>query len=167
MTPQILFLSWAFSLLFSSLTHPLSLGGILLIQTTLIALASGLLYPSFWFSYILFLVMIGGMLVMFIYMTSIASNEKFITPKYLLNLFYFSLSILFLLTIPSMSPLALSPNPETKTNQLMSIVSNMNMSKYFNFPSISILIFLITYLLVTLIAIVKITEKSKGTLRQK
>nr|YP_009937434.1 NADH dehydrogenase subunit 6 [Trigonopterus kotamobagensis]QNT26944.1 NADH dehydrogenase subunit 6 [Trigonopterus kotamobagensis] len=164
---KILLLNWLFSLLFMSLTHPLSLGSILLIQTTLIAWASGFLYPSFWFSYILFLVMIGGMLVMFIYMTSVASNEKFSLPKRTLYFFCLSLSIFSLLSLFLNNQSFLPLNPSILPIQLLTPMNNMNMTKYFNFPSMSVLIFLMMYLLVTLIAIVKITDKTKSTLRQK
>jgi NADH-ubiquinone oxidoreductase chain 6 len=61
------------------------MGLVLLIQTLIVALLTGVLASSFWFSYILFLVFLGGMLVLFIYVTRLASNEMFsISAKSLL-----------------------------------------------------------------------------------
>lgn len=68
--------------------HPLAIGLALLMQTLFIALSTGLVAPSFWFSYILFLVFLGGMLVLFIYVASLASNE----------IFRFSTKLFFILT---------------------------------------------------------------------
>merc|ERR1712221_33590 len=67
----------ALSLFFTRLSHPLAIGLALLSQTILICLITGLSSSSFWFSYILFLIFLGGMLVLFIYVTSLASNEIF------------------------------------------------------------------------------------------
>merc|ERR1712198_806681 len=70
----------ALSLFFTRLSHPLAIGLALLSQTILICLITGLSSSSFWFSYILFLIFLGGILVLFIYVTSLASNEMF-TPS--------------------------------------------------------------------------------------
>jgi len=86
----IYFLSFICSSIFSTIKHPLAMGLILLIQTIFICLLRGLLIKSFWFSYILFLIFIGGILVLFIYVTSLASNEifSFSIKKFYLKLLY-------------------------------------------------------------------------------
>jgi len=43
----------------------------------MICLIRGTIYRRFWFSYILFIIIIGGILVLFIYITRLASNEIF------------------------------------------------------------------------------------------
>nr|AEP27541.1 NADH dehydrogenase subunit 6 [Hypera postica] len=159
-------MSWVFSITFICLNHPLSLGCILLIQTILLSLAVGLLNMNFWFSYILFLIMIGGMLVLFIYMTSIASNEKF---KFSSKLTIF---ILIGVILSSMMLLLdnyfsiLNLNTEDINNQSF-LNENLSLSKYLNKPSMLTIILLIIYLLITLIAVVKISYFSMGPLRQK
>ncbi|MGL5470365.1 MAG: NADH-quinone oxidoreductase subunit J [Shewanella sp.] len=65
------------AVVFISLRHPIGLGLALIVHTLLVSAATGLVGGHFWFSYILFLVFLGGVLVLFIYMTSLASNEKF------------------------------------------------------------------------------------------
>nr|AST14975.1 NADH dehydrogenase subunit 6 [Galeruca sp. EMHAU-15083109] len=155
-----------FSILFFSLNHPLSCGMILLLQTILIALITGLLNFNFWFSYIMFLIMIGGMLVLFIYMTSIASNEKFKFSMKTSILMIFTLFIIFMLMM--MDNFYFNMN-----NQLieMKLISNLNyymmLNKYFNFPNLLIMLSMIIYLFLTLIAIVKITNFKYGPMRQK
>nr|ARH54101.1 NADH dehydrogenase subunit 6 [Arachnobas tricolor] len=165
----MLLLNWTFSMIFLFLNHPLSLGCILLTQAILIALASGYMFFNFWFSYILFLIMIGGMLVMFIYMTSIASNEKFKLPKFMTLfclLMFLTLSFMMILKDNFYTYML---NIQFLSSHPMNINFSMNLSlnKYFNYPGMFILISLMIYLLLTLIAIVKIIGKSSGTLRQK
>nr|QNT26957.1 NADH dehydrogenase subunit 6 [Trigonopterus daun] len=163
----VLYSSCTLSMIFMFMNHPLSLGAILLLQTILIALASGMMFLNFWFSYILFLVMIGGMLVMFIYMTSIASNEKFSMPKNSQYFIYMNLVIILSLSLSPDNFLTTLSSPEILSHQQPLSLNNFNMSKYFNYPGMNMMIVLMMYLLVTLIAIVKITDKSMGTLRSK
>nr|AML26438.1 NADH dehydrogenase subunit 6 [Staphylinidae sp. BMNH 1274643] len=153
-----------FSLTFILMKHPLSMGLILLSQTILTSLITGMMSPNFWFSYILFLIMIGGMLVLFIYMTSIASNE----------MFKFSLKILFMI----ITMMIISMIMYITMDQLMSTMLNNNfmqnnynwmlsMNKFINYPSNFIMFMMIIYLFITLIAIVKITNFNMGPMRQK
>nr|ANJ70607.1 NADH dehydrogenase subunit 6 [Ocypus olens] len=153
------------SILFIFLNHPLSMGITLLIQTILVSLVSGLLNINFWFSYILFLIMIGGMLVLFIYMTSIASNEKFKFSMwlFLFVIFMMMMSIISFLFIDSMflNMINYSEKFDLDNNY------NMNLNKFLNYPSHIILFMMIIYLFITLIAVVKITDIKFGPLRQK
>nr|AYN50396.1 NADH dehydrogenase subunit 6 [Laparocerus freyi] len=160
----MIMMNWTLSLIFIFLNHPLSMGFILLSQTILISIITGMMNLNFWFSYILFLIMIGGMLVLFIYMTSIASNEKF----------KFSNKITFIisLTLIMMTMIFLMDNFFTLTEMnnldsmnLNSLNINLSMNKYLNKPSMLTMILLMNYLLLTLIAIVKITQSKMGPLR--
>jgi NADH-ubiquinone oxidoreductase chain 6 len=54
------------------------MGLVLIVHTIRIGVVTGIMARNFWFSYILFLVFLGGVLVLFIYITRLASNEKFI-----------------------------------------------------------------------------------------
>nr|YP_009469675.1 NADH dehydrogenase subunit 6 [Dermestes maculatus]AVE15406.1 NADH dehydrogenase subunit 6 [Dermestes maculatus] len=145
--------------------HPMSMGGVLLFQTVLMTMNSGFFHQSFWYSYIIFLVMIGGMLILFVYMTSVASNEKFkfslksvmIIPLSILLVFFFkeTFSYSFFWNKSEMMDLL------NQNNQMIS------MSKFFNEPFMMIMIMMMIYLLITLIAVVKITNINYGALRQK
>lgn len=60
-----------------SINHPIMLMLAILAQVTLSAVTLYLTNPTSWASLILFLIYVGGLIVLFIYITSLASNEKF------------------------------------------------------------------------------------------
>nr|APX40210.1 NADH dehydrogenase subunit 6 [Psylliodes laevicollis] len=155
------------TLMFIFLNHPLSCGLILLIQTILTALMSGLMNYNFWYSYILFLIMVGGMLILFIYMTSIASNEKFKMSKSLILIMIFSISIIMMLMMIDLFYLNYFMNIQDTKIMNMNFSNMMSLKKYFNYPNFYLMITMIIYLFITLIAVVKITNNSYGPLRQK
>nr|ANJ70321.1 NADH dehydrogenase subunit 6 [Athous haemorrhoidalis] len=167
MLKMLLMMTLMMSIVFAFMSHPLSMGLILLTQVTLIASITGLMGHNFWFSYILFMVMIGGMLVLFIYMTSVASNEKFMYSNKLtiMIMLTITLTLLTMITDPFMNYQLLNTMDLSQSN--MSVNFYMSLSKYFNFPTNWIMILMIIYLLVTLIAVVKITNITYGPLRQK
>nr|AML26706.1 NADH dehydrogenase subunit 6 [Hydrophilidae sp. BMNH 1274734] len=156
----LLSISFMTSMFMIMTTHPMSMGFTLLIQIINVSLMTGLLSNNFWFSYILFIVMIGGMLVLFIYMTSIASNEKFKFSKLMMINFILMLSLLLLTTIMSDNIII------DQMNMFYFPSIPMNLNKYINYPYNIITIMMILYLLITLIAIVKISKIKYGPLRQ-
>nr|UEK24796.1 NADH dehydrogenase subunit 6 [Potamanthellus edmundsi] len=155
-------------LMFCFMTHPLAMGLILLLQTTLTAITSGLMAPSFWFSYILFLVFLGGMLVLFIYVTSLASNEMFsFSPKMIIFSYIFmtTMFLFFFLMDPSLFNYFL-----TILNDNNNLLMHDNMIwtltlKLYSSTSYIITSILIFYLFLTLIAVVNITQIQEGPLR--
>nr|ASM82797.1 NADH dehydrogenase subunit 6 [Neoperla ignacsiveci] len=159
------------ALIFTRITHPLAMGLTLLIQTLIICLTTGLLTHSFWFSYILFLVFLGGLLVLFIYVTSLASNEMFtFTPSALSMLFLFIATMI--LTYLIIDPLSFPLNTNSADSS-DTFFFNANeestpaLMKLYNEPTSSITLMLALYLFLTLIAVVKITKIFSGPLRQK
>nr|QNG56363.1 NADH dehydrogenase subunit 6 [Phalacridae gen. sp. MJ-2020] len=157
---------WMLSLIFMLMKHPLSMGLILLLQTISISMISGFMMFNFWYSYMLFLIMIGGMLVLFLYMTNVASNEKF---KFSIKIFFLLLSLTFLFLL-SIWMFNIKNNMMFSFNEIyIKLETNNNfllsLNKYLNFPFYSIYLMLMVYLLITLIAIVKITNIKYGPLR--
>nr|AVN67483.1 NADH dehydrogenase subunit 6 [Nauphoeta cinerea] len=151
------------SIMFTQMNHPLAMGLMLLIQTTLIVMITGFMSQSFWFSYILFLIFLGGMLVLFIYVTSLASNEMFSLSTYLIILVVLLFPILmytfnsnYMLKSQENLDISMSLNPMT----------NLPLIKLYNLPTNIITILLASYLFLTLIAVVKITNIFYGPLRQ-
>nr|URH16454.1 NADH dehydrogenase subunit 6 [Kalotermitidae sp. A SH-2022a] len=155
-------LSTLLSAAFTQMVHPLAMGLMLLMQTMMICLISGLMHQSFWFQYILFMVFVGGMLVLFIYVASLASNEMF-SPSSLMIMIT-TVSFLALMTIKDWTTTNESEtttyNPTTE-NETVTMTEEM-----YNMPSGSLTIIMALYLLMTLIVVVKITNVSKGPLRQ-
>nr|YP_011026071.1 NADH dehydrogenase subunit 6 [Arctolamia fruhstorferi]WQM87504.1 NADH dehydrogenase subunit 6 [Arctolamia fruhstorferi] len=154
--------------MFLFLNHPLSFGMVLLLQTTLISLITGMMNYNYWFSYIIFLVMIGGMLILFIYMTSIASNEKFKFSYKLLMLMILMITI-FSMIVMMIDSYFLNLHMMNSLNNQNSMMTNFNLSlnKYLYWPMNLIFYLMIIYLLITLIMVVKITNIKSGPLRQK
>nr|AXS65648.1 NADH dehydrogenase subunit 6 [Cleroidea sp. 3 KM-2017] len=162
----IMIINLMISMTFIFMKHPLSMGAILLIQTILIALIVGTLNMSFWFSYIVTLIMIGGMLILFIYMTSIASNEKFkFNP---LILIYMSAMFTVSMVIFMADQFFLNTKMYTTeiTEMFKSQEFQLLMNKFINWPNSIMLYLTISYLFITLIAVVKITNIKQGPLRQ-
>nr|AYQ19047.1 NADH dehydrogenase subunit 6 [Elateridae sp. 3 ACP-2013] len=167
MIQSLLMLTLSMSIIFMFLNHPLSMGFTLLGQAVLIAMITGLMSHNFWFSYILFMIMIGGMLVLFIYMTSVASNEKFLYSNSLMIMLGTMMMMVILMTlIDSFPKYQISTNTDMLTTN-STMMFQLSLIKYINLPSNEIMISMIIYLLVTLIAVVKITNIKYGPLRQK
>nr|AOY39692.1 NADH dehydrogenase subunit 6 [Scolytinae sp. BMNH 1040146] len=153
-------ISFIMSTLFMTMNHPLSLGSILLIQTLSISIITGMMYSNFWYSYIILLIMIGGMLIMFMYMTSIASNEKFKIPK----------NMVMMTTIPLISLIIYFIDSWYNYLPMKTNIYNWflpSLKKFYNWPNLLLSIMMMSFLLLTLIAIVKITDKKMGPMRQK
>nr|YP_010883679.1 NADH dehydrogenase subunit 6 [Simulium jisigouense]WIV81719.1 NADH dehydrogenase subunit 6 [Simulium jisigouense] len=158
------------SLIFIFMSHPLAMGFMLLTQTLLISIVTGLLSKTFWFSYILFIVFLGGMLVLFIYVTSLASNEMFMmsmktTQLLMITLFMTTAFMLIVdnFNFSSFLPLLdMSPLPDS--NSFIS-ENTINLNKLYNYPTNFLTIMLINYLFLTLIAVVKVTNIFYGPLR--
>nr|YP_009567881.1 NADH dehydrogenase subunit 6 [Sitona obsoletus]QBF03817.1 NADH dehydrogenase subunit 6 [Sitona obsoletus] len=162
----LIIMSWTFSMIFVFLNHPLSFGLILLLQTITTAMSCSILNFDSWFSYILFLIMIGGMLVLFIYMTSVASDEKFKFSNKIFCMFSFIWLVLSLTLMFSDNFLSMMDTfYYDLINQSMYNI-DLSKNKYMNYPSVLIIMLMILYLLITLIAIVKITKFKAGPLRQ-
>nr|ALO76616.1 NADH deshydrogenase subunit 6 [Hexagonia terminalis] len=167
----LMMLSLSLTMIFMFMNHPLSMGLILLIQTLLISLISGFYSLSYWFSYILFLVMIGGMLVLFMYMTSLASNEMMNFSIKIFTLLMFIIMIFMSLYIiidyMMINPLFKNSNILNLLNNLMKNENIISLNMIYNKPNNIITLMLVNYLFLTLIAVVKITDINYGPLRQK
>nr|UQJ73431.1 NADH dehydrogenase subunit 6 [Diamesa sp. 9XL] len=160
------------STIFMQMKHPMAMGLMLLVQTALICLVTGNYSKTFWFSYVLFLIFLGGMLVLFIYVTSLASNEMF---SFSMKIFIMSISILFISLVMmlimdnSMIANFLSNNEVYSMMDMKSFINEntVSLNKLYNFPTNMLTILLINYLFLTLIAVVKITNIYEGPLRPK
>nr|QFK69123.1 NADH dehydrogenase subunit 6 [Phymatostetha sp. D9] len=170
MKMMIIVMSMLMSTLFPTMKHPLSMGFILLMQTGLSCMMNGMNNYSYWFSYLLFITFIGGMMVLFIYMASIASNMKF---KFSLKLLIMMMIMTMMLMMMNMMDTMLmnENNMNEFINYELTAKNNnkemLSIMKMFNMPTMMITIMLIIYLLFTMISIIKITNKKEGPLRTK
>nr|YP_054554.1 NADH dehydrogenase subunit 6 [Squilla mantis]AAT69303.1 NADH dehydrogenase subunit 6 [Squilla mantis] len=156
-----------FSLVFINLSHPLAMGMMLLMQTLVICVITALMNFYVWFSYILFLIFLGGMLVLFIYITSLASNEMFQFSFKMISFFVLMSGVSILLLF--MDPLLLDfKMASADMSSLMSNPYNSQMvliSNIYSTNTMMTTLFMILYLLLTLIVVVKITYTFLGPLR--
>nr|YP_009710443.1 NADH dehydrogenase subunit 6 [Pieris naganum]QFZ96399.1 NADH dehydrogenase subunit 6 [Pieris naganum]QOL10523.1 NADH dehydrogenase subunit 6 [Pieris naganum] len=153
-------------------THPLSMGLMILIQTLLLSLILGVYINTYWFSYILFLVFLGGLLVLFIYVSSIASNE---IMNFSLKMKMFFLSSIFLMTILliaqmnnyfSFSNIFINNEMNDLNNNFLFFNEDkIKLTKLYNSQTFMMIIMIIIYLFITLIAVIKITNIFFGPLR--
>nr|AQP28745.1 NADH dehydrogenase subunit 6 [Anenteotermes cf. polyscolus BDIT101] len=149
------------SLMFTQMKHPLAVGLMLLMQTTMVCIISGTMYSSFWFSYILFMIMIGGMLVLFMYMTSLASNEMFSPSNKMLLMAGVSMPVLVYIMPTVTNNKEMNTHNTMMENEVLTTTTVM-----YNQMMGTMTTLLVLYMLMTLIVVVNIINVSKGPLRQ-
>nr|YP_009645774.1 NADH dehydrogenase subunit 6 [Schistodesmus lampreyanus]QBS54499.1 NADH dehydrogenase subunit 6 [Schistodesmus lampreyanus] len=158
MTLMTISLLWAYTMLSMTLPmHPLSLGIMVLllafINCTLIATISP------WYSYMLFFIFIGGMLVMFAYIASLSPNMTFSINNPLMPI------TLTIVSIFSFNNLSLTSNHQTSTELNMSINDCSGFSFLYMENGIVCIILLASMLLFAMVASVKICKPKMGALR--
>nr|YP_009743859.1 NADH dehydrogenase subunit 6 [Barbourion lemaii]QIE12615.1 NADH dehydrogenase subunit 6 [Barbourion lemaii] len=153
------------------MNHPLSMGFMILIQTIMTCMLSGMMIKTYWFSYILFLVFLGGLLVLFIYVSSIASNELFFISNNMKIMFIIMFTMLIFLQMFFYKNLIwMNLNINSEMNKYFNLFlfendNKINLNKLYNNYTAMLTMMLIIYLFITLIAIVKITNIFYGPLR--
>nr|UGS80383.1 NADH dehydrogenase subunit 6 [Lachesilla pedicularia] len=157
-----------FSLLFIVCATPLSMGLTLLLQTIILSIFLASSMKSSWFLYIFVLIFIGGMLILFIYVTSIFPNEKFKFNQINIYLFTFLLTITSILLFSYFWLMNITPFFfETQSNNsMMESFSLFATKKIFSSQTNLMMIFLVNYLFFCMIVVIKITNFSKGPLRK-
>nr|YP_009389831.1 NADH dehydrogenase subunit 6 [Pternoscirta caliginosa]ANJ44397.1 NADH dehydrogenase subunit 6 [Pternoscirta caliginosa] len=166
----IMSLSNLMNINFINMNHPMSIMMNIIIQTILTSMMTGMVMESFWLSYILLLMFLGGMMVLFIYITSIVSNEMF-SIKMLYSIFI--LNMVFILSIimynsDKMMFMEMIKNTE-KMNMNYSInfkEMSTSLMKLYNNPTIIITMMMLIYLFIALLAVVKITNINQGPIRK-
>nr|QTT61270.1 NADH dehydrogenase subunit 6 [Tritia elata] len=148
-------------LLLPLMMQPLSLGLVIMISTLLMCFISAITLSS-WYGYILFLIYVGGLLVMFAYVAALSPNVLFGkgTPM-----------IFFLIVIlPISAVFYFLPLIDMSSISYLNIFSEMKFLKIYGIEMvapqmISILIGLALILLINLIVVVKICYYQQASLR--
>nr|ASU45990.1 NADH dehydrogenase subunit 6 [Nomadacris septemfasciata] len=167
---MIMSLSNVMNINFIKLSHPMSMMLFIILQTFLVGLMTGTMMESYWLSYILFLTFLGGMLVLFIYITSIASNEMF-QPKsitMIITLTMWVVIMLMLIILDMMMFMDFFKNTETMniSNSINYQEMTMSLEKLYNSPTFIITMMMMIYLFLALLAVVKITNINQGPIRK-
>nr|AVW86169.1 NADH dehydrogenase subunit 6 [Laetmonice producta] len=147
-------LMFSFSVSMMLSTSPLILGLWVMIIALLVALICSMLTSS-WFSFILFLIYIGGLLVMFAYFSALTPNQP---------LHISMMTLMLLLTMFSYLYVSYSMNLPNNSN-LPLMMNNMTMTMLY-MPSFSALMLILgAVLFIALVAVVKVSSSYLGPLR--
>lgn len=135
------------------LVHPLTLAGALILYAIL---TSGIVgYITFsWAIYILVLIFLGGVIVLVVYITTLAANEKFILLENYGGL-------LFIVTIVVLGGQAIMP--AIKISGGVSPGRNM-VTPIYDAANTTLYVFSVLYLLLALVCVVKVIKLEKGPL---
>nr|QEP09180.1 NADH dehydrogenase subunit 6 [Aphaena discolor nigrotibiata] len=152
-------------LLTPTLKHPMTMGSMMIIQTTLMCLNQSSIMKSPWYLYIMFLTMVGGLMIMFMYMSSIASNEKFKPSMKLLMIWMMTLMM-------TISIYKIDSTKETifKMNEMKYMMTEMaeekSTSKFFSMFKMNITITMMMILIITMISVTNIASTFEGPLKK-
>nr|WLE70277.1 NADH dehydrogenase subunit 6 [Aphidius gifuensis] len=151
--------------------HPLIFSLMLIFYIILMSLVMNLINSNYWYSYILFLIMIGGLMILFMYFTSIASNNlmnfnlnfiKYFFLKFiLLMIFFFMVMLLSLKNIYEINFLEIFSIMNKNFNLMDLTAKNL----YMDF-SMDLNMFMIIYLFMTMISCVLLCMKIMLPFRQ-
>nr|BAE46517.1 NADH dehydrogenase subunit 6 [Neocalanus plumchrus] len=133
-------------------SHPISLG----LSLVVLALITGFMVMKMnisWFFYLLVLVFLGGVMILIIYMSTLAANEKFFTSVSQGKVVLFA----FASIIPASSMIS-------KFSSLKMSPGIMAAGTLYECSNMSILMFLMVYLLLTMICVVKLVKFESGPL---
>nr|YP_009739585.1 NADH dehydrogenase subunit 6 [Boreotrophon candelabrum]QIC50566.1 NADH dehydrogenase subunit 6 [Boreotrophon candelabrum] len=162
MTTLIIFSMTLSSLfLLPLMSQPLSLGLVIMMSTLLMCAMSALTLSS-WYGYILFLIYVGGLLVMFAYVAALSPNVLFGSGSPILFfILMFSLSMLFFYTYWFI---------DLSSIGYLNSFSKLKFLKMYGIEMVSpqmasIIIGLATILLINLIVVVKICYYTHASLR--
>nr|AXI98763.1 NADH dehydrogenase subunit 6 [Pseudoniphargus sp. 2-Andalusia] len=163
MTQFLSILSLLISVMFLLTISPLFLSVMIIAQTITLALALSASAVTSWFSFMLIMIYLSGMMIIFIYISSMASNELF----YSNNLPVVSLFLLLApFTFMIFNFTHNSPSDYLNAmDQNMTQITILKTMKMFSKPLFIMTIMLIIYLLLAMIMVSKNTSFSSGPLR--
>nr|YP_010574745.1 NADH dehydrogenase subunit 6 [Doris odhneri]UZI00316.1 NADH dehydrogenase subunit 6 [Doris odhneri] len=132
---------------FPLLKNPISMAAMIVVISLCLVSAISV-FSSFWFSYVLFLVYVGGLLVMFIYICLVSSNFPF---KFSVNGLIFALFCSFMISLSNKGAL---------TVNFLGYSSWVTGDSLAETKNISIFLFLAVLLLAMLLVVVRVSGAS-------
>nr|AXI98607.1 NADH dehydrogenase subunit 6 [Pseudoniphargus longipes] len=156
-------LSIFLSMMFLLESSPLFLSLIIITQIITLALIISLFTMSSWFSFMLMMIYLSGMMIVFIYVSSMASNELFYINTRMLPLFLI-MSIVFTFLFFN-SDMQMPSNSLNFLDLNLTQISTLKTMKMYSKSLFMMTILLIIYLLFAMIMVVKNSSFSSGPLR--
>nr|QJD07218.1 NADH dehydrogenase subunit 6 [Ghauriana sinensis] len=148
------------SIMIQFFNNPMCMGLFLFIQTFLAILYINMIMLNSWFMMISFLMLIGGLLILIMYMNGIASNKMF-TLNINFSLILMIMLILMMLNDDFINSYMMKENDNLMNEEKL----NLSFMKIYNFKSMFITIMLVIYLLLTMISVSKCVKINEGPLR--
>nr|QGQ56386.1 NADH dehydrogenase subunit 6 [Brachystomella parvula] len=147
------------SMIMLFIESPILLMVLIITQTFLVCVMIKATSNLSWISFILFLVFVGGLLVLFIYIVSLTPNTQFMINK--LNFFIISTTLLVITLISTLffSVLAI------QKLKFLNMTNYFLLSKLYSYPSIWMTFMAMTYLLLVLIVVVYIILMERSSLK--
>nr|YP_665522.1 NADH dehydrogenase subunit 6 [Campodea fragilis]ABF49572.1 NADH dehydrogenase subunit 6 [Campodea fragilis] len=139
----------------------------IILQTILIAILLSIKMFSIWLPVILLLIMIGGMMILFMYMTSMIPNKHHSIKINIMILPAINLTIITLFIMNFLFPSTNFKSESMMTNKFFNLENFNMMTNLFSNNTYQITIFMAIYLLLTMIIIIKITNPWQGPLQHK
>nr|WNV65532.1 NADH dehydrogenase subunit 6 [Cyanopterus ninghais] len=153
--------------------HPLTMGLLLILYVIIITFKMNFILNNYWYSYILFLVMVGGLMILFMYFTSLMNNELFYFKlKYnifhMMKLMIYSFFFIYMILSNNYLNYILNMNYfEMKNFNYFFEFNSNNMYKNLMMDfSLSMNLYMIIYLFLMMVSVVIICNKTKIPLRQ-
>lgn len=149
--------------------HPIIIIIILFILSCLICLNMSLWKSNYIYSIILFLIIIRGLLIIFLYFSSLISNEQINLKfnNFLLNSFTLNFLILLIFFINSIYLISINQNfSEINSLNLLNKKIFQNILNLYEYPVNNLTIITILYLLLSLFIIIKICSQKSLSLRK-
>nr|YP_009512898.1 NADH dehydrogenase subunit 6 [Zele chlorophthalmus]AXK15290.1 NADH dehydrogenase subunit 6 [Zele chlorophthalmus] len=148
--------------------HPMSMMMLLMSFSLILVLKLNYLNSTYWYSYILFLLMIGGVMILFLYLTSISNNELFIVNlKYYSNFFLKIWVMFFLIYILKLNLSYFNDNSLMLDNYPIHSIYKIEFTFLKNlFMNFYITIYMLFYLFIMMVSTVLICSKNCIPLRQ-
>nr|YP_002971029.1 NADH dehydrogenase subunit 6 [Hydrometra greeni]ACJ69492.1 NADH dehydrogenase subunit 6 [Hydrometra greeni] len=158
----IMLMAMLINILFMTAMNPIMMGFSILLQTLTLSMLMMMISNYSWTSYIIMLIMAGGMMVLFSYMASIASNQILKTPQ--MKYIIVTMMVTILLIMFNYNKINLMYNIDLFNNMN---INNLMIMKMNNMKSSMITIMILIYLFMTMMIINKITNINEGPIRMK
>nr|YP_009711862.1 NADH dehydrogenase subunit 6 [Daphnia laevis]QGA47439.1 NADH dehydrogenase subunit 6 [Daphnia laevis] len=150
---------------FPSVNHPLLMGLIILLLTIMLAMTLGVMSMSTWLSYILIMILLGGLLVIFVYISLLAPNETQKPSSIFKTLTKMTTFILIISFMSSSLSLWVSKSKSFISNLYFNSENMEWMYLLYSSDLGGMTIFLVAYLFLTLIVVVFISKTESTSLR--
>nr|AKM70050.1 NADH dehydrogenase subunit 6 [Eucallipterus tiliae] len=158
----IILLNILLSITLINMKSPLSSNLIILLQSILLTMMINLIMKTSWISFMLFILYISGLMIIFLYISSIAFNELNINKNYMTSLTKMLLISLLFFMIKLMLPLEMF-----KYENNFNYEDNYYIMNMMNMPNNLMIYFIMLILFFMLILIIWLLKNNKGPMRQK